>query len=125
MITRRTAFTATLALAGGAVVAEAAKTKKLSKKDLKTLISSAKSRADHQRLADYYSALAVEYDAESKEHTAEAEAYAKNPTIQESKNPGGGRTAGHCRFFATKYAEMAETAKEMATIHSDMAKGAQ
>ena len=124
MITRRSAFGATLAFVGVGAVAQAASAKKLSKKELKILIETAKTAADHQRLANYYSAMAVGFEEEAKEHSAEAEAYAKNPTIQEMKNPGGANTASHCRFFAAKYTEMAETARTMSTMHSEMAKNA-
>ena len=124
MISRRSAFGATLAFASVAAMASAATTKKLSKKELKALIETAKTAADHQRLANYYAALAVGFEEEAKEHSAEAEAYEKNPTIQEMKNPGGGNTASHCRFFAAKYTEMAESARTMSTMHSEMAKNA-
>lgn len=124
MITRRNAFTAAMALAAESATLLAANPQKMSNKDLHTLIERAKTSADHRKLADYYSALANEYQIESKEHTAMAEAYAKNPTIQEMKNPGGAATAGHCRFFASKYKEMSETARTMSTMHADMAKAA-
>lgn len=124
MITRRNAFTAALALVTGSTTLQAANSKKLSNKELQALIEKAKTPADHRRLADYYSGLATDYDTESKEHTAMAEAYIKNPTIQEMKNPSGATTAGHCRFFAAKYKEMAETARTMSTMHAEMAKAA-
>ena len=124
MITRRSAVTAALALASAAFLAEAAAIKKLSNKELKALIETAKTPAEHKRLADYYAALAVEYEEESKDHTAQAAAYAKNPSIQESKMPGAGNTVSHCKFLATKYSEMAETARMMSTMHADMAKTA-
>ena len=124
MITRRSAFTTAMALAAGSATLQAANSKKLSKKELQALIERAKSSADHRKLSDYYSNLAIEYDAESNQHTAMAESYIKNPTIQEMKNPGGATTAGHCRFFAAKYKEMAETARTMSTMHSEMAKAA-
>ena len=122
MITRRSAFTAALALTGGSTILQAANTKKMSNKELQALIERAKTPAEHRKLADYYTGLAAEYESESKEHTALAEAYIKNPTIQEMKNPSGAKTAGHCRFFAAKYKEMAETATTMSTMHAEMAK---
>ena len=124
MITRRNAFTAAFALAAGSATMQAANSKKMSNKELQALIERAKTPTEHRKLADYYSGLAAEYEAESKEHTAMAEAYIKNPTIQEMKNPSGASTAGHCRFFAAKYKEMVETARTMSTMHADMAKAA-
>ena len=124
MITRRNALNAALAFAAGTATLQAANSKKLSKKELQALIEKAKSPADHRKLAAYYSDLAMKYETESNEHTAMAESYVKNPTMQEMKNPGGATTAGHCRFFAAKYKEMAETARTMSTMHADMAKTA-
>lgn len=123
MFTRRNAFAGALAMAAASTTVQAAKPK-LSKKQLGDLIEKAKTPADHQRLADYYAGLAAEFEAESKDHTAMAAMYEKNPTVQQTKAPGGVNTVSHCRFIATKYSEMAEAAKSMAAIHVDMAKKA-
>ena len=124
MITRRKAFTGALALTAGSALLAAGSLKKLSKKELMVLVEKAKTPADHRKLSAYYADLATEFEAESKEHAEMAEHYAKNPTLQEEKNPSGGGTASHCRFFAAKYSEMAQTAKTMSSMHEEMAKAA-
>lgn len=63
---------------------------KLSAKELRTLIETAKTPADHAKIERYYKQRAEALVAESKEHEAMAESYRKNPTIFESKSPMSG-----------------------------------
>ena len=53
----------------------------LSKQEVKTLIGSASTVQDHQRLANHFDAKADELEAESKEHQELAAKYRANPTI--------------------------------------------
>src|SRR6266702_7929516 len=50
----------------------------LSKKEVKALIASAKTKEDHLKLADFYKGEAVR--AEAKDHDEMAEMYRKKPT---------------------------------------------
>lgn len=93
----------------------------LTAKDLKALIASAKTPADHVKLQKHYLALAAKYDAEATDHAAEAAAYRKNPTFMESKNPVGPNTAAHCDRFAERAREDAKEARELASAHEHMA----
>ena len=52
----------------------------LSKKEVKALIASAKTKEDQLKLADFYKAETVRLEAEAKDHDEMAEMYRKNPT---------------------------------------------
>ncbi len=94
----------------------------MTKKEVKELISKAHTSADHQRLADHYAQEASRLEAEAKEHSELAEAYAKSPNARESKHPNSGATAGHCRTMAERYSGLAKEAKALSTLHAGMAK---
>ncbi len=121
------AFVALFALVVGTVsTAQAAEPKHLSKKQVKTLIATAKSPADHMQLARYFKAEADRLEAEAKEHDELAEVYRKSMTSQASaiKNPMAPNTAGHCEYFAKSVREAAKSARELAAAHEQMAKDA-
>ena len=94
----------------------------MTKKEVKELISKAHTSTDHQRLADYYAQEASGLEAEAKEHSELAEAYAKSPNAHESKHPNSGATAGHCRTMAERYSGLAKEAKALSALHAGMAK---
>jgi len=74
---------------------------------------------DQARLAAHFTALADRYAADAKRHTAMAGASVGNP----SRNLNTGLN-GHCRRLATLNTQSAATAREMATYHQQLAKGA-
>ena len=92
--------------------------------ELKALIASAKTSADHLKLQKHYLALAAKYDAEASDHAAEAAAYRKNPTFMESKNPVAPGTAAHCDRLADRAREAAKEARDLASAHEHMADAA-
>ena len=92
------------------------------KKDIKQAIMTAKTAEDHTKIAQFYTHDADRLDAEAKEHVALAEAYKKSPTMHEQKHPMSGQTAGHCKWLADRYTEMAQKERELAKFHEDMAK---
>ena len=93
----------------------------LTSKQVKALIATAKTPADHVKLQNHFLALAAKYDVDATEHAAEAQAYRKNPTFKESKNPVGPGTAAHCDRFAELDRENAREARELASAHEHMA----
>lgn len=95
----------------------------LSKKELKTLIASAKTKEDHQKLADYYKAETDRLEAEAADHDEMAEAYKKNPNPMAVKHPEA-FGEGHCHEMARRFRDAAQKAKELAAMHEDMAKAA-
>lgn len=94
----------------------------LSKQELKSLIGSAKSVPDHERLARHFDAKASELEAESKEHRELAAQYKANPTMHQSKHPMSAETAGHCQYFADDLQKASQRARQMAADHRQMAK---
>ncbi|MEJ7608573.1 MAG: hypothetical protein WKF37_20460 [Bryobacteraceae bacterium] len=89
---------------------------------VRSLTASAKTSADHMKLAKHYEAVAAKHDAEAKEHEMLAEQYSKNPTGHEQKHPMSGQTAAHCKLSAEHCHKAAEAARSMAAAHADMAK---
>lgn len=98
--------------------------KTLSKKQLAELVATAKTAADHRRLAGHYRAAAAKHEAEAKEHVELAAKYKANPTVSEMKRPGAQDTASHCLTFAEHCRKQAAIMNEMAAMHEEMAKNA-
>ena len=91
----------------------------LSNKQLKTLIASAGTPADHQRIAQYYQAKAQDYLTQAKEHEAMLAAYSANPSALTDKDRAG--TVYHCEYYARKFKDMAAKSEELARLHTQMA----
>jgi len=94
---------------------------RLTDRQVKELITNAKTPADHVKLQKHFLAVAAEYDAKATEHAAEAEAYRKNPSFRDTKSPNGPGTAAHCDRFAELDREAAKEARELASAHEHMA----
>lgn len=94
---------------------------KLSKKELKTLIATARTPEDHLRLAAYYRAQANEYFARQKQHQADAEVYDSNPSQYPTKPISAGQ---HCRDWAGNDGRSAKQALALAEMHEAMARTA-
>jgi hypothetical protein len=95
----------------------------LSKKEVKALIASAKTKEDHLKLADYYKAETERLDAAAKDHDEMAEMYRKNPTPLAVKHPEA-IGEGHCKEIARRFRESATKTQELAAMHEEMAKEA-
>lgn len=116
--TRRMAILCLAAsLLGGIALAQT-----LSSAQVKKLTATAKTPADHMKLAKHYEAVAAKHEADAKEHEALAEQYSRNPTGHEQKHPMSGQTAGHCKLYAEHCRKAAEAARQMAAAHTGMAK---
>ncbi len=124
--TNRRVFAAT-ALVGGALFAPLSSDaqtagKLLGKKQLADLVASAKTAADHRKLAAHYRAVAAKHEAEATEHAELAAKYKANPTISDMKRPNAPDTASHCLAYAEHCRKAAKTMSEMAAMHEEMAK---
>ena len=95
----------------------------LSKKEVKALIASAKTKEDHLKLADYYKGEAARLEAEATDHDEMAEMYRKNPTPLAVKHPEA-IGEGHCKEIARRFRESATKTQELAAMHEEMAKTA-
>ncbi len=94
----------------------------LKPKEVKALVASAKTPADHMKLAHYYSAMAAAHEAEAQDHEALAAEYTRNPQWAASKHPMAQNTAEHCKFMAEHCHNAAKEMKAMASAHEEMAK---
>ena len=94
----------------------------LTKQQLNTLIAMAKTPAEHLRIAQYYEAKALDYQAEAKEHEQMIATYNANPVLSNDKNQAG--TIHHCEYFVETFKALAANSQELATLHQRMAKEA-
>lgn len=94
----------------------------LTKKQLEALVSTAKTAADHRKLAAHYRAVAAKHEMEAKEHVVLAAKYKANASASEVKRPGAPDTSSHCLTYAEHCRQAAKTMNEMAAMHEEMAK---
>ena len=94
----------------------------LKKQQLNTLIATAKTPAEHERIAQYYQAKALDYSAQAKEHEAMIAAYKANTSLSNEKNRAS--TISHCEYFVTTFKALAVNSQELAAMHEQMAKEA-
>ena len=87
-------------------------------KELKALIATAKTPAEHRTIASYYRQQAEDYAKKSSEHLGMAEQF-DTSAIGQSKP--GIQGAIHCRYFASEYRHQAKKAKALAATHEGMA----
>jgi hypothetical protein len=92
--------------------------------ELKELIKNAKEPADHRKIEQYFNQEADRLEAEANVHVDLAAIYRANPTLDESKHPMSGRTAGHCDYFSKVAREAAHADRQIAAAHAEMAKAA-
>ena len=95
---------------------------RLSNQQLLSLIATAKTSAEHQRLVVYYKAQANNYLGQAKEQEEQAEAYKKNPTTTSSNFARA--TVDHCEFISKSLKDDAAKLQELAAMHVLMAKHA-
>ncbi len=94
------------------LVPAGAKDKTLSKSELKNLVANAATKADHERIAQYFDAEAERFGAEAKDHEDIARVY------QDTARTGG---ANHCNGVASQLRKAAEDASALASAHRGMA----
>jgi hypothetical protein len=93
----------------------------LTKKELKALLATAKTPADHARLAAYYRDKAQHLRAKAQEFSAQAAYLATQPSAIEgkctrsflSKQGTSCNSASHYRYFAEEYAQKAKDAEAL------------
>jgi len=90
---------------------------KLSNRELKTLLATAKTPADHQKLAAYYRDKAQRLNAKAQEFSAQAELYANQPATVESKQGTSCLCPKHFEYFAKLYAQEAHESEVLAAKH--------
>ncbi len=95
------------------------KLEKLSKQQLTTLTETAKTPADHNRIAEYYKAEAQVDLAQSNLHQQMAAEYKQNPATSSSKFSTG--TVNHCEYQAQRLKAEAQKLEELAQVHEQLA----
>jgi hypothetical protein len=121
-ILRLAVFALAIAFTPAAVsIAAGAKHKAMSKSELKHLVATAETKADHERIAQYFDDEAAKYEAESKEHEELAGAYRKSGPAS-AKYPGSMQTPNHCDSLSKSLQQAAENARQLAADHREMAK---
>ena len=92
------------------------------KRQLTTLIATAKTPAEHERIARSYKASAQDYRAQAQEHEAMIAAYKSNSSVSNDKNRAS--TVGHCEYFVKSLNDLAVKSDELAKLHQQMAQEA-
>jgi len=105
-------------LGGFAPAAETRST--LSNKELKTLLATAKTPADHQKIAAYYHDQAQRLNVKAQEYSAQAALYANQPRTIESKHGTSCLCPKHFEYFAKLYAQEAQESEALAARHEKM-----
>ena len=124
----RTLRTMVLAVAPGMLPAMisapvGAADKPLSKSELKSLIATAETKAEYERIAKYFDAEAARYEAEAAEHGELAQVYRKSGPGS-PKYPGSMQTFNHCDSVSKSLQKAAEDARQLAAEHRGMEKEA-
>ena len=105
-----------------AAPAQQPKPEQLSKQQLTTLIATAKTPGEHERIARFYKASAQDYRAPAQEHEAMIAAYKSNSSVSNDKNRAS--TVGHCEYFVKSLNDLAVKSDELAKLHQQMAQEA-
>ena len=94
------------------------------KKEVVTLLKTAKEPSDHLRIAAYYTQKAVHLRSEAQKHSEMATMYGQSRpfTAMESKHGyAWGQSASHCQRFAHLALDDARKADALAAYHKEMA----
>jgi len=98
------------------------------KKELITLLKTAKEPPEHRRIAAYYRQEEARQTQNAKEHAELAAYYEQNhpfPAMESKHGDAFGLGSRHCKKFAALAAERATNAHALAAMHEDMAKAAE
>ena len=98
---------------------------RISKKELKVLLATAKTPAEHRRLATFYLQEAQRLTARSRYHQEMLALYGTSPVPYEGKFPSGTVGRSHCQKFIQLYSAQAERASSLAARQEEMAKTAE
>ncbi len=98
------------------------------RKELVTLLKTAKEPPEHRRIAAYYRAEAARLTQSAKEHVELATIYEQKhpfPAMESKHGDMFGQGASHCQKFAELVKEQAKEVEALAALHEDMAKAAE
>jgi len=109
-------------------VAQDKKSSVPTRKELVTLLKTAKEPPEHRRIAAYYRQEAARLTQSAQEHSELAAIYQeRNPfaAVESKHGYAFGQGASHCEKFAQLAREQAKEAEALAALHEDMAKEAE
>jgi len=109
-------------------VAQDKKSSVPTRKELVTLLKTAKEPPEHRRIAAYYRREAASLMQSAKEHSELATIYQQQHPFAAMESKHGdafGQGASHCEKFAQLAKEQAKEAEALAVLHEDMAKAAE
>jgi hypothetical protein len=98
------------------------------KKELVTLLKTAKEPPDHLKIAAYYKAEAAKLRQTAKEHSELAAIYQESHPFAAMESKHGetfGQGASHCKKFAELALEEAKESDSLAALHEEMAKASE
>ena len=110
----------TVAVFAQSAPAQQSRPEHLNKQQLNTLIATAKTPAEHERIAQYYAVKTVDYHAQAVEHEAMVAAYRANSSLSNEKTRTS--TIGHWEYFVKTFNDLAVKSQELAKLHEEMAK---
>ena len=119
---------AALSLISAHSVAQDKKSPVPTRKELVTLLKTAKEPPEYRRIAAYYRQEAARLMRSTKEHLELAAIYRERHPFAAMESKHGdafGQGASHCQKFADLAKEEAQEAEALATLHEDMAKEAE
>lgn len=80
------------------------------------LVAAPDSPESRARLSEHFLAVAADYDAYAREHSAMAKSYRGTPSGADSKRPGAPDSAVHCDRLAERAADAATEARTLAAV---------
>jgi hypothetical protein len=93
---------------------------RLSKKEVRALLASASTPADHEKLSRHFEAKAADLEADAVEHEELAVVYRTPPPSTKGVAPV--RWDQHCKSLATSLRKSAADARKLADDHKKMAR---
>lgn len=93
----------------------------LSKQQLNSLIASAATPAEHQRIANYFNAESERLTAEANDHAQMVATFRANPITSSDKMTRS--TVRHCEYLVKSLNARSAKAREFAEEHERMANG--
>jgi hypothetical protein len=114
-------FAMTLTVSGRAATTQQTQDP-LSKKQVSALIATAKTPAEHERIAAYYRGQASDYLAQSQYHAQMASEFKGNPATNNDKVVR--QTVNHCAYLAESLRAQSAKAAELARQHEQMSNDA-
>jgi hypothetical protein len=104
----------------GSAAAQSPADARLSKKEVKALLASASTPADHEKLARHFEAKAAAFREDAVEHEELAASYRTPPPSTKGVPPV--QWGQHCKSLATSLGNASTEARKLSDLHKQLAK---